>query len=529
MVVLGLGVPIPADAAGRAHGRCGVEHWLASWAASPSDATPDPDPSDPLEVAAASSDVSGNPKTPIVDETERMVITPHWGGSTLRLHLSNRFGEAPVTFDHVAVARRLSGASVLPGSSVAVTFDGLPATTIAPGDEVVSDRVPFSFEAFERLSVSIHLPGSQGMPTEHYTARQTSYRTAAGSGDHVADASGTSFVRHTTSWYYLIGLDVRARRGISGVVAFGDSITDGYQGQSPGVPETAEGIDADGRWPDVLQRRVLEEGRSLSILNAGISGNRILQNGAEGAGIPQYGPSALHRLQRDAIGLAGVKQAIVLEGINDLGSDPGAPVIAGLRRLVHDLHIARLRVMVGTLTPAGRSGDGEAARVAVNKWIRTSGVPDAVVDFDAAVRDPANPSQIAPAYDGSDHLHFNLAGYRAMADAVPLAALRHKACRRPKLRLRVMPHRVRPGRRVRLRFTTRARKGGLMVRVPNIRVVVAGRVARSNRRGRGTIRVRFTDPGRVHARATAPGYRAGRARVHVRRWVGQPPGTDSPP
>jgi lysophospholipase L1-like esterase len=278
------------------------------------------------------------------------------------------------------------------------------------------------------------------MPTEHYIGRQTSFLSAPQTGDHSADISGAAFALHTTSRYFLDELDVTAPDAASGVVAVGDSITDGYQPLPLGLPESPQGLDADARWPDDLERRILAAGLPFSVLNAGISGNRILQDGTAGGGPAEFGPSALSRLQTDAIDLPGVSNAIVLEGINDLGggSPTASPqaVIDGLRRVVARLHAAGLHVLLGTLTPTGGAlvGHGTAAenagRETVNAWIRAQHVADAVVDFDVAVRDPTDPSRINPAYDGGDHVHFNPNGYGAMANAIPLAQLLRPACSR---------------------------------------------------------------------------------------------------
>ena len=384
-------------------------HWVGSWSASPSDA-----------------DNQG-----FNDQTLRMILTPHLAGSTLRVHLSNRFGAQPVTLDRVAIAQRQSGASLIPGSSRSLTFGGRPSVTLPAGADAVSDPVRFTVVPFVDLAVSLYVPGVTGPATEHFTARQTSYLTGLTTGDRSADVDGAAFTSTTTSWYFVDGIDVMVPSDIAAVVTFGDSITDGFQGQGSAIFPNPEGLDANVRYPDFLQHRLLATGHRLSVLNTGISGNRILHNGTV---TPAFGPSALSRLAVDAISQAGVTDVIILEGINDIGQTPpasAADIIVGLQQLVDQLHIARLNVLLGTLTPAGGTVGGfygtaaaNDTRQVVNTWIRSSGVADGVVDFDAAVRDPQDPSRINPAYDGSDHLHFNPAGYEAMADAVNLAALR---------------------------------------------------------------------------------------------------------
>ena len=385
-----------------------ASHWVGSWIASPSD---------------------GYGKV-FNDQTLRMILTPHLAGSTLRVHLSNRFGSEPVTFDRVTIAGRRSGASLITGSSRPLAFAGQAGVTVPPGAERVSDPLPFTVVPFADLAVSLYFSGATGNATEHLTARQTSYWTGASAGDHTADADGAAFTYTTTSWFFVDAIDVMAPAGVGAVVAFGDSITDGFQGQD-GDPnaENPEGLDANARYPDALQRRLLAAGRTLSVLNAGISGNRILISK-----FPYFGPSGLSRLEADVISQAGVTDAIVLEGINDLAQErpfaSAADVISGLQQIVGRLHAAGLNVVLGTLTPAGGATgvygfpQTNDARETINEWIRTSRVADAVVDFDAAVRDPQDPRRINPAYDGSDHLHFNPAGYQAMANAVDLTTLK---------------------------------------------------------------------------------------------------------
>jgi lysophospholipase L1-like esterase len=218
------------------------------------------------------------------------------------------------------------------------------------------------------------------------------------------------------------------------VVALGDSLTDGYQEPASGPPEAREGIDADGRWPDVLARRLRAADRPLSVLNVGLSGNRVLQDGTAGDNPDLYGPAAIRRLDADVFSQAGVTTVILFEGNNDLLMTPNATVeelIGGYRQMIDVMHSRGLRVLLATNTPVVVDGvppDFEAKRQAVNTWIREQSPADAVVDFDAAVRDPADPSRIAPNFDGSDHLHLNLAGYVALGDAVPLELLLDPAC-----------------------------------------------------------------------------------------------------
>ncbi|MBN1528962.1 MAG: hypothetical protein JW895_07870 [Thermoleophilaceae bacterium] len=389
-----LTMPAPAGAAGPR-----ASHWVGAWATAPSNAGP--------SYAA---------------QTVRLVVNTHRGGSRLRLRLSNRFGDAPLRIDRVSVARRAGGAAVSARSLRRVWFGGRRAVTLPRGADVVSDGVRLGVRPLADLAVSLYLRGPTTASTLHQVANEVGSYVA--SGDRTGAASGTGFGSPSGAWPVLTGVEVRAPRRVGTVVAFGDSITDGYQSwvaRRLGRRNT--------RWPDFLARRLLRRDRPLSVVNAGISGNRLRLDG-----VPDiFGPSGLARLDGDVLAVPGVRTAIVLEGINDIGQDPAAAprqVIASLRQMVIRLRLAGIRALIGTLTPSGGnarptygSAEANARRNAVNRWIRTSGFADGVIDFDRAIRDPARPSRMHPWYDSGDHLHPNARGYRRMAAAVPLSAL----------------------------------------------------------------------------------------------------------
>ncbi|MFH8982487.1 GDSL-type esterase/lipase family protein [Streptomyces varsoviensis] len=369
---------------------------------------------------------SGYSATGFADRTLRMVERLSAGGSAVRLRLSNAYGTSPLDLGAVTVARRAKGAAVEPGSGRVVRFGGQRATTVPAGAEAVSDPVPLATRADTDLVVSVHLPTATGPTTWHPWAKQTNYLSGAGAGDHTGDVSGSAFGEQTTSWFFLDGVDVLAPRAKGTVVAFGDSITEG------GV--TAN--DSNRRWTDELGRRLAARpgGQRLSVVNKGIGGNRVLTDaGTQGQGNRNLGNSAESRFGRDALAQTRVSDIIVLEGTNDLGSDagvhPGTPLtaaqlIAGLDRLARRAHAAGARVHGGTITPNGKlTARGERMREDVNRWIRNGGAFDTVVDFDAALRDPADPHRMLPAYDGGDTVHPNDAGLRVMARTVELSAL----------------------------------------------------------------------------------------------------------
>ena len=344
------------------------------------------------------------------NQTVRDIVRTNIGGSGLEIKLSNVFGSQPVTFGHVTVGVEQSGAALVPGTNRQVTFSRNQSVTVPPGAEVVSDPLPGYFAPQKNLAVSAYVQGATGTITGHNLAEQTSYVSAA--GDHAAEDAATAFPATIQNWFFLDGIFVTEPKTVGTVVALGDSITDGARSTAG----------TNNRWPDVLARRLLQRppAQQMGVLNEGISGNKILTDGA--------GVSALARFDRDVLAQPNAKTVILLEGINDLsGGATADQVIAGDRQIIARAHAAGKCILGGTLTPFGTSSAQEqAAVVTVNNFIRSSGEFDGVVDFNAAVRDPANPSRILPAYDSGDGLHPNDAGYQAMGNAVSLKMLNCK-------------------------------------------------------------------------------------------------------
>jgi lysophospholipase L1-like esterase len=266
--------------------------------------------------------------------------------------------------------------------------------------------------AQENLLISIYLPGDTGPSTWHFDAHELTY--LSGPGNFAARDTTIGYVAADSSWYFLAGLDVESATARCTLVAFGDSITNGF----------ASTTSAEDRWPDYLALRLEAEpgGTAFGVVDEGLDSNRVLTDS-----LPAFGRSALQRFAHDALGQPGVRDVILLEGINDIGYSrtPAAAVIAGYQHLIAVAHTAGLAIFGATLTPfqgsAYYSAAGEADRDAVNRWIRTSGAFDGVIDFDQALRDPADPLRLRPAYDSGDHLHPDDAGDQAMADAVKLA------------------------------------------------------------------------------------------------------------
>ena len=341
------------------------------------------------------------------NQTVRNIVRTNIGGSGLRISLSNVFGSQPVTFGRVTVGVQQSGATVVPGTNRQLTFSQRESITVPAGAEVLSDPLPGEVAAQQNLAVSVFVQGTTGTVTGHNLALQSSYVST--SGDHAAEDAGTAFQTTVGNWYWLDGVVVTEPKNVRAVATLGDSITDG----------AGSSANTNSRWPDFLARRLLEKPKpqQLGVLNEGISGNKVLLDGA--------GVSALARFDRDVLAQPGVETVILLEGINDINGGASADqVIAGYRQLIARAHAEGTCIVGGTLTPHERNSDqAEAARDAVNDFVRTSGEFDGIVDFDQATRDPSNPDRLLPAYDSGDSLHPSNAGYQAMGYAVNLKLL----------------------------------------------------------------------------------------------------------
>jgi len=398
--------------------------WVATWAASPMQGTA-------LESAMAYAGFS--------DQTVRNIIYTSVGGDELRVQVSNTFGATSLTVGSVSVGVVLDGAQLVPGTTRTVTFGGKASVTIPAGAQVLSDPVALRVMPLQELAVSLYLPTATGPATNHGDAQQTGY---VASGNHVGDTAATAYTTTDSSWFFADGLDVRDASAPGTVVAFGDSITDGYQSQA----------DANARWPNYLARRLDAAfgSHAPAVVDEGISGNRVLNDS------PCFGVSAEARFERDALSQPGVKDVILLEGINDIGfsgnpdtgcSVPSNPTVtaaqieAGYRDLINMAHARGVKIFAGTLTPFAGShaiydgnygtAYGEALREAVNTWIRTSHAFDGVIDFARATQDPDDPLYLNPAYNsfnsganGYDSLHPGDLGYEAMADAINLGLLK---------------------------------------------------------------------------------------------------------
>ena len=407
MAVLALVALVAVPALG-ANPSCDGTHWVGTWMAPPHDST---------------ASVAVGDRHTFENQTFRMMVNPHLGGTGVRVQLTNRFGWLPITIDDVHIALRGGGASTVPGSDHALTFGGKTSVTIPAGYDVMSDPMGMAVVPFVDLAVSFHLYGAGALDIHRY-AGATQYASPPGSGDLSGRGDGSVFTDTFDSWLAVAGVEVQVPKADGAVVALGDSLTDGI----------GSTFDGDARWPDQLARRAAS-GRvvsPVSILNAGVSGNQVTKDNVESRGdvVRGAGLSAPNRVQADVMG-RGVTDVVVFVGINDLfapnSDDPVRDVIDGYRAIVARARATGLRVFGATLTPAGQGGDFEARRQAINSWIRSPGAFDGIFDFDAAVRDPADPSHIRPGYT-NEVVHLNDAGYQALANSVDLAALRGTGC-----------------------------------------------------------------------------------------------------
>jgi lysophospholipase L1-like esterase len=372
--------------------------WIGTWAASPA----------PAESGAFSN------------QTLRMMPRISLGGERVRVRLSNAYGSRPLAIGAAQIALRDKGPGIVSGSSRPLTFGGDGAVTIAAGALVVSDPVDLQVAPLTDAAVSVYLPGEITLAfgiTGRY-ARQTNYVSPPG---NFAETTVMPIGNLTDQWYFVSGVDVLADAGAGGVVALGDSLTDG----------NISTIDAFCRWPDQLARRLIarQGGRPMGVMNQGLGGNRILHD--------IRGDSGSRRFDRDVLAQPGVTHAIVMLGTNDLRNRWAKPeeevtaaqMISGLKQMAVRAKIRGIELIGATLTPFGNetymanawNPTREKHRAAVNEWIRESGAFHGVADFDLALRDPEHPTQMLPTYDCGDGLHPSDLGYCKMGDVIDLA------------------------------------------------------------------------------------------------------------
>ena len=410
------------------------EKWVVSWTGSAHGPYPVGNPSAQPDQRFAFP----SPQAGANDQTLRLIVRPDIWGREARLRLSNAFGTKPVTFDGVFVGLQLGSAAVLPGTNQPVTFDGKAGVSVAPGSSAWSDPVALPFGrdpaaaelAGRKLAVSFHVAGESGPMTWHAKALTTSYVTAPGAGSKGKSEDEEAFPYSTASWFFLDAVEMMVPADSFAIVTFGDSITDG----------TASTMNGDDRWPDVLSRRLhAVHGNRVAVVNAGIGGNQIAGPAEYGPQKPfPGGPSARQRIDRDVLDLSGVLAVIWLEGINDFSKNGNATldtVQNAMREVVGRIRVRRPDIRIFGATVVSALGSSNAAhgspeqdqkRRGLNDFIRSGGLFDAVIDFDAATLDPQSGGLKAEFVPESttggagDKLHPNRAGYLAMGMAIDL-------------------------------------------------------------------------------------------------------------
>ena len=374
-----------------------TSHWVGTWSATPA-------PADGVSLSSP---------------TIRMFPRISVGGDSIRVRLSNAAGQGDLVIASTHVAIRAGGAAIRPETDRVVTFNGAAAVKIPAGAFAISDPVALTVAPLQDLAVSIHIPNdipaSFGV-TGRYS-RQQNFLSPPG------DFTGHE-VMHTArmvdDWFFLCGIDVETAPDVGGIVALGDSITDG----------NISTYDAFARWPDQLARRLIARGgKQFGVMNQGLGGNRIAHD--------IRGWSGVRHFDRDVLSQPGVTHAIVVLGINDIRNRRGLAeevvtaqqLMDGLNQMARRARDRGIKLFGGTLSPfenetfmqGAWTPEGEAKRIALNEWIRTSGAFDAVIDFDAGLRDPSHPTQMQPIYDNGDHLHPGDVGYNRMGDLIDLS------------------------------------------------------------------------------------------------------------
>ena len=376
------------------------DHWVATWACGPQ-----------------LTEARNLPPAPLADSTLRQFVHVTLGGKQLRVRFSNAYGTNPVTIDaaHIALATGAGsamGGTVDPATDKALTFRGAKSLTIPAGEAIVSDPLEYQLPALTNLAISICFGAvSPTTITGHPGARTTAYLQA---GKAVA-APSMAGAATTDHWYIITGVDVLAGTNAQALVVLGDSLTDGRGSTT----------DGNNRWPDDLAQRLAAHPATadVAVANMGIGGNGIFGG---------LGPPAEARMERDVLEQSGARWMLIFEGVNDIGGASAdrspavaAKLIGAYEQFIAKAHARNLRAYGATLTPFGSSfystAAHETARQTVNAWIRTNNLYDAIIDFDAVVRDPLTRTNLVPAYDSGDHLHLNPAGYQAMANAIDLS------------------------------------------------------------------------------------------------------------
>lgn len=364
--------------------------WVSTWAASPVD--------------------MGNHK---YTGTIRNMLVTTVAGDSLRVNFTNAFGDSDLQVEDAYIAIADAKGNVI-GQSVPITFNGKSTTTISQGKELLSDTIKLTVPARTRLAVTFYTPKAIEQ-TGHWLANETSYITIGTKKTRSPDTKGWI---DTPSWWFIDSIDVQASEGgaTKTIVALGDSLTDGFYSTN------------EGRYTDTLMNRLnSQNGNEWSLVNEGITGNQVLTDSPTNVAKNAYfGQSALSRLDRDVFNRPGLKDILLLEGINDINTGASAnKIIEGYKKIINQAHISGVQIIAGTLPPFKGyptwTAKKDKVRQKVNHWILTSGAFDGTVDFAKVLATSGNSEELNPIYDSGDHLHPNNAGYKAMGDAVNLS------------------------------------------------------------------------------------------------------------
>ena len=354
------------------------------------------------------------PAPGLSNNTLRQVVCISIGGESLQVRFSNKFSKSPVTMDAVQIAVSKGGSAIDKSTIKELKFNGMPEITMDPGTAVTSDPVSFDLEPRMEVAITISFGETSPDVTGHPGSRTTSYLLA---GNHTSPDTDFTDAVKTDHWYIINGIDTEAPKSAAAVAILGNSITDGR----------GSGTNKQDRWPDILAMRLLKNPHTqqIGVLNMGIGGNCVLRGG--------LGPTALDRFDRDILKQYGVRWLIILEGVNDLGGTRGKSaadqvakdLITAYDKMINEAHVQGIKVYGATITPIKKSfyyaDYRETARDSINKWIRTSGRFDAIIDFDKAIRDPNDTLSILPEAQSGDYLHPNELGYQMMGKAIDLS------------------------------------------------------------------------------------------------------------
>lgn len=366
-----------------------AKKWVGTWAA-------------PVQL----TEVSNMPPSPgLSNNTLRQIVRVTIGGNEVRLKLSNEYGNTPVVLNSVHLAVSAGGSSIQENTDKVLLFGGNEAVTIPAGETITSDTLDFSLSKLTDMTVTIFFGSTPTALTGHPGSRTTSYIQLG----NCVNSSSLSSAKTTDHWYILTGIDVYAEDECRAIVALGDSITDGRGSTTNG----------NNRWTDNLARRLHENTATakVAVLNKGIGGNAVLSGGV--------GPTALTRFDRDILEQSGVRYLILFEGVNDIGDGASSSnLINAYKQFISQAHEKNILVYGATITAFGGSqyysAMHEQTRQELNNWIRSSGEFDAVIDFDAAIRNPNDQKRLLSIFDSNDHLHPNAEGYKKMAEIIDI-------------------------------------------------------------------------------------------------------------